>query len=53
MILKEAAFKFKDINPLVKESKDGNRMMRTASGKVIIEPNSAAINGQSEKPSCE
>jgi hypothetical protein len=40
MILKEAAFRFTDINPLVGERENGNRMMRTASGRVIIEPGS-------------
>jgi hypothetical protein len=40
MIAKKASFKFTDINPLIKEKEDGNRMMRTASGRVMIEPGS-------------
>ncbi|MFA7219354.1 MAG: hypothetical protein WC119_02500 [Synergistaceae bacterium] len=40
MIVKKASFKFTDINPLLKDTQDGNRMMRTASGRVLIEPES-------------
>jgi len=40
MIAKKASFKFTDINPLIKEKENGNRMMRTASGRVVIETGS-------------
>jgi len=40
MIVKEASFNFTDINPLVGANEDGDRMMRTASGRVIVEPGS-------------
>jgi len=40
MIAKKASFRFTDINPLIKETDGGNRMMRTASGRVMIEPGS-------------
>ena len=44
MILKEASFKFTEINPFVKSNDNGDKMMRTASGRVIIEPGSEKEN---------
>ena len=44
MIVKNASFTFTNINPLVRESSDSNKMIRTAAGRVIIEPGSEKAN---------
>ena len=51
MIAKIAALVFTDINPLHEEKNNGDRMMRTASGRVIIEPGSEkakVVEGQND-----
>jgi len=44
MILKKASFKFTEINPFAKANEGGDKMMRTAGGRVIIEPGSEKEN---------